>query len=253
MISITSLGRWAATALLTVGVAGAGFAQEQGQGGDKALEELKKALEQMRSSEELLAQSSREKAAVAQDEVDKILRKLLDDVELNQSGAAQKMLLGSEKASIKIDEHIQKVIDMAKFSQGQPGSGMEPKGQPQSGKPGEKSGETRGKDKDQGQKKQDQQAGQKPGEKPGQKPGEKPGQQQSGQQPGDSQADRAYEAKTGKGRPPEVEEDPNAWKANLPAKFQEDALKEAPASWPGKYENLIRRWQKTLARLPARR
>jgi len=64
----------------------------------------------MRSAEELLAQSSREKAAVKQDEVDEILRKLLDAGELAQDGAAQKMLLGAEKASINIDKAIQKAL-----------------------------------------------------------------------------------------------------------------------------------------------
>lgn len=245
MTSITILGRLAATAVLTMGLAGAGIAQEHGEGGaPNPLDELKKALEQMRSAEELLAQSSRDEAAVEQNEVDKILRKLLDATELSQGGAASKMLLGAEKASLKIDDHIQKVIDMAKMSQGQGGSGMEPQGQqPPGGEKPKPDDQMRKKDESQGQKEQ------KPGETG---KGEKE-QKQTGEQPGSTQADRAYDAKSGKGRPPAPEEDPNAWIGSLPAKFQEDALKSAPASWPGKYENLIRRWQKTLARLPSRR
>jgi hypothetical protein len=249
MISIstwmTTAGRVAATALLTVGLVGAGWAQEQGEGGgDDPIEELKKALEQMRSAEELLAQSSREKAAVKQDEVDKLLRKLLDDVELSQKGAARKMLLGAEKASLKIDSHIQNVINMAKFGQGQGGSPMETGQKPQGGGKPKQGDEMRKKDESQGQKQQ----------KPGQSGKDSQGKEQKGgSKPGASQAESAYDAKTGKGRPGEMQEDKSAWGDQLPSKYQEDALKKAPDSWPGKYENLIRRWQKTLARLPARR
>ena len=212
------------------------WAQAEGEAKVDPIKELKKALEKMRSAEELLAQTARARAAVEQDKVDAILRKLLDEVEMKQTKAVQRMLKGAEKAAIGVSKHIKRVVDSAQFKQGKGGGqGMEVKQSP--GKPrGEKP-----QDRDRLDRRRDEKAGKKPEQK------------QTGKNPG-NQARDVYDAKGDDGSPAAGREtDPSAWYDQMPTKIQEDALKGAPASWPGRYERLIREWQKQLARLGSKK
>jgi hypothetical protein len=208
------------------------WAQAEGEGPVDPIKELKEALEKMRSAEELLAQSSREAAAVEQSKVDPILRKLLDDIELKQDGAAQKMLRGAEKAAVGIDRHIERVLGSIQFKQGQGSSGqsMEMKQQP---------GEPR-------QEKAQQPTQLEKGQEP--KPGEQSPQPQTGEKPGQQALD-VYDAQGNGGRPAGRDVDPDAWYESMPPKFQEDALKERMETWPGRYDDLIREWHKALAKI----
>jgi len=219
---------------LVAALTGAGFAQEGGGEQIDPLKELQQALEKMRAAEELLAQSGRDEAARDQKQVEKLLEQNLDDAEMKQGGAAQKMLRAAEKAAVGVDLHIERVLGAIQFQQGQGGSGqMEMKQQPG----GQRS------EKDQGPQ----------GLEKGQEPqGQEQPQDQTGGEPG-QQARDMYDAKGRDGKPAGRDIDPNAWYDQMPAKLQEDALKERMETWPGRYEDLIREWQKTLAKLGSRR
>ncbi len=105
----------AGVAGLVLGLGGAAYAQEEGEG-EKVdpIKELKEAAEKMRSAEDLLAKASRDPAAAAQKDVADILKKLLDEAELSQEGTAvSKVLKAAEKAQLQTKEHLQRVLDEA--------------------------------------------------------------------------------------------------------------------------------------------
>ena len=225
--------------LVAAGVVGTGVARAQDGGKEpekfNALEELKKVREKMRAAEDLLAQAARDKAAVEQAEVDRILKDLLDKAEQHAGSATSRMLRGVEKAAVAVDKRIQKILDNVKFSQGKSGGKqqMEQRGQPQP-KP---EGGARTEEERLRQMQRDEEE-------------RKRREQQGEHQPGEQPATEAYDAKTGAGRPNARQADPNAWMVSAPAKIQEDAIRQSPEAWPGKYDDLIKRWQKTLSRLP---
>lgn len=231
---------WAMVAAAGLLAAPAASAQDPGAEEEvDPVKELTEAARKMRQAEELLAQASRDRAATAQAEVDKMLRDLLDQAELDaQKTATGRMLRAAEKAAIDISQRIQKIIDSVQFQQGQ-GSGanqqMDVKDKPQQGQDRKEQEKARQMDRQQG-------------EKPGGKEQGQPENAQSGQE-GKDPADRMYRAQGKDGRPDAPEADPNSWAVNLPPKLQEDALRDAPSVWPGRYEDLIKRWQKTLGRL----
>lgn len=233
--------RWTAWAVVAAaGLLGAPAAFAQGGGAEEEVDpvkELTEAARKMRQAEELLAQASRDGAASAQAGVDKILRELLDQAEMDaQKSATGRMLRAAEKAALDISQRIQKIIESVTFQQGQGGGAnaqMDVKDKPQ-GQDRKEKDQPRQMDRDQGQKQP--------------KPESAEGEQKPGQE-GKDPADRMYRAAGKDGRPDAPEGDPNSWLVNSPPKLQEDALRNAPQVWPGRYEDLIKRWQKTLGRL----
>ena len=156
------------------------WAQAEGEGQVDPIQELTKALEKMRSAEELLAQTGRAQAERDAKAAEEALRKAHDGQAAagqatkeatdaasaaaratkaaEDALSAQRLLRGAEQAALGVSKHIRNVIKSAKFKRGKgSGQGMEmktppgqqPKEKPQENQSLERGGKDQPKPKDQ--------------------------------------------------------------------------------------------------------